>query len=246
VGQGCQSTRYPAFQTEKKNISEASLVMDVFTYDDIQGDTDRVNLQLNRTYCDIVRREIPKMLQKKGYTLSKIYSPQIGNYAQKKVYRVAEKSVNKDQLEDMPVLEPPYPIDSTTVSPDEETILVIGKFMRRSSTEEEKDVKSTVATKGSINAIFFVLVRGKEVSAGQQVGSALLTGLVSGLLSGGTYIHSQWEADYTSIDVAVIDRETGKVLYEKSVSDKSWGVGTLNDLIVGLHEKFPSVNGIEE
>jgi hypothetical protein len=186
------------------------------------------------------------MLKAKGYPLTNVYPLQVGGFVKPDIYRVAEKTVDKDDLDLLPVKKTPYTPESQALHPDDSIVTAINRWIQRLPTQNTRDAESPTILKGSIDAIFFLTVRGREIGSGQQIASALLTGVLSGLLSGGRATQSQWEADYINIELSVIDRESGKLLYRMSRLEKSYSENAAMSLLEEFKEKFPSVASVAD
>jgi hypothetical protein len=229
------------FETEKKNITSAVLITDVLAVEDIIGDTDRVILQTNQSFADRAVKEVSKILEAKGYPITKIYPAQIGYFGKHKFYRVAEKSIDRDDNETLPIQQTPLTPDTLLLDKNDANVTTINQYLERSSERDEADALATTPQKGNVDAVFFLEVIAKDVSVGQQIGQAVLSALVSGLSSGGRYYESRSESDFTLIKIAVIDNNTKKLLYRTSRITNSYSEGALNDLLEWLRDNFPSV-----
>lgn len=237
----CSSPRFTMFETEKKNITSAVLITDVLAVEDIIGDTDRVILQTNQSFADRAVKEVSKILEAKGYPITKIYPAQIGYFGKHKFYRVAEKSIDRDDNETLPIQQTPLTPDTLLLDKNDANVTTINQYLERSSERDEADALATTPQKGNVDAVFFLEVIAKDVSVGQQIGQAVLSALVSGLSSGGRYYESRSESDFTLIKIAVIDNNTKKLLYRTSRITNSYSEGALNDLLEWLRDNFPSV-----
>lgn len=84
-----------------------------------------------------------------------------------------------------------------------------------------------------------------EVSGGKTAGSAILTGLLTGILSGGAYIYSSAPVSGHTADLAVLNTRTGKIMWQDS-RRVNGGIKSIKLGVTGVVNAMPGPNYKEE
>ena len=80
-----------------------------------------------------------------------------------------------------------------------------------------KDALRVISQKTGANAILFLVGNGSIVSGGERVAQQIVTGLITGILTQGMLVYTQWNISFLDTYAALVDTETGELLWSKSL-----------------------------
>lgn len=216
---GCATplTVYSDFSEQKNDINKVSLLTDVIMAEDISGTTDKIDLFRNKEFAEMIIKEVSANLNQKGYSVVESFVFSGCALDAEKQYKVVRTTEDQELETDViPVGNPPFYIDEA-LNLDAEAQQNLTSLFRnmkkqipKKKGEPNKDIHEAAflkdMTKG--DTLVFILVEGRDVSTGKQIGQAVLTGL----LTLGTVI--AWQTSAISMNLYVIDTRDSKLIWE--------------------------------
>jgi hypothetical protein len=244
--------RFPDFAENAKSITSVDVVIDILIKSDIEGAEIGINKEKHDLALSQAKETIEKALAKRGYDTNIAFAGYGLTFSSK-----GEETYvfSKDGKSTGVPFNGPLPPKENTQWGEQNTRDFMTNLLQSAAGFNATPGKSQhapyVFSKSQIpshidelpsNVLIFIQVEVEEVGMGKTIGSALLTGVLSAALTGGLYVYSSAPVSGSVAQVAVMDVESGAVLWHNSIR------GGNTDYIQSSLEKslkpFPTTNGV--
>jgi hypothetical protein len=238
-----KNKKYPAFQVENQQITEARLITDILVTRAGDGELKKVDVPENKAIADTLAYFLSMGLKAKRYPVQKVYPSGVGMFfGQGRKLQVVRTDADRQTDESkLPLDTPPF-ISVQEVQDDQEFVRAWNAYHAIYYTHAPRAKSEALNDTSSKQVVFVLTATGYTVSSGESVGKGLLTGILTTIVTLGFFTYSQYGVSSRMLELQAISIPDGRLMW-------SGAVGGADDLtpesareaITELLAKLPTV-----